>query len=75
MSMITSAAWVPRGCAAAFPSKQEFDEEEFERIAALAKLQLDDANEHLEEAQAKESNGAPSTTETLGTGNKPEKSV
>lgn len=51
MSMITTAAWVPRGFAAPFPTKYTFDEEEFERIAELAKLQLDDAKEDLEEAQ------------------------
>ncbi|KAB5530489.1 WD40-repeat-containing domain protein [Coniochaeta sp. 2T2.1] len=51
-SMITTASWVPRGFAAPFPSKYTFDEEEFERIAELAKLQLDDAKEDLEEAEA-----------------------
>ncbi|KAI0483073.1 WD40 repeat-like protein [Xylariaceae sp. FL0804] len=51
-SMITTAAWVPRGFAAPFPQKYNFDDAEFERIADLAKLQLDDANEDLEEAQA-----------------------
>ncbi|KAF2739302.1 transducin family protein [Polyplosphaeria fusca] len=51
MSMITATAWVPRGFAAPFPSKYEFDEDEFERISQLAKLQLDDAKEDLEEAQ------------------------
>ncbi|KAK5655034.1 hypothetical protein OQA88_6793 [Cercophora sp. LCS_1] len=55
MSMITSTTWVPRGFAAPFPTKYNFDEEEFERIANLAKLQLDDAQEDLEEAQEKES--------------------
>jgi len=52
-SMITTAAWVPRGYATPFPQKYDFDEDEFERIAGLAKLQLDDANEDLEEAQKK----------------------
>ena len=51
MSMITATAWVPRGFAAPFPTKYTFDEDEFQRIAELAKLQLDDANEDLEEAQ------------------------
>lgn len=50
-SMITATAWVPRGFAAPFPTKYTFDEEEFARIADLAKLQLDDANEDLEEAR------------------------
>lgn len=52
--MITTSAWVPRGFAAPFPTKYKFDETEFERIAELAKLQLDDANEDLEEAQEEE---------------------
>ena len=51
MSMITATTWVPRGFAAPFPAKYTFDEEEFSRIAALAKLQLDDANEDLEDAR------------------------
>jgi len=51
MSMITATAWVPRGFAAPFPTKYTFDEDEFQRIAELAKLQLDDANEDLDEAR------------------------
>ena len=54
MSMITATTWVPRGFAAPFPKKYEFDEDEFERIAELAKLQLDDAKEDLEEAKEEE---------------------
>lgn len=50
-SMITTTAWVPRGFAAPFPQKYQFDESEFERIAELAKLQLDDAQEDLDEAR------------------------
>ncbi|GAB0132951.1 hypothetical protein EsDP_00001371 [Epichloe bromicola] len=50
-SMITAAQWVPRGFAAPFPKKYTLDESEFERIAELAKLQLDDAEEDLKEAQ------------------------
>ena len=52
--MITTATWVPRGFAAPFPSKYQFDEEEFERIAELAKLQLEDAKEDLADAQKEE---------------------
>jgi periodic tryptophan protein 1 len=55
--MITAAQWVPRGFAAPFPQKYTLDEAEFERIAELAKLQLDDAQEDLEEAEAAQ-NGA-----------------
>lgn len=53
--MITATAWVPRGFAAPFPTKYDFDEEEFQRIAELAKLQLDDANNNLDEAREEES--------------------
>lgn len=63
MSMITTTAWVPRGFAAPFPTKYQFDEEEFERIANLAKLQLDDAQDDLDEAKAKEANGDVSDKE------------
>ena len=52
--MITATAWVPRGFAAPFPSKYVFDEDEFDRISKLAKLQLDDAKEDLEDAQEEE---------------------
>lgn len=52
--MVTTSAWVPRGFAAPFPTKYQFDEDEFERIAGLAKLQLDDAKEDLEEAEEEE---------------------
>ena len=58
MSMITATAWVPRGYAAAFPTKYVFDEDEYGRIAKLAKLQLDDAEEDLEEAQAVANGGS-----------------
>ncbi|KAF2754223.1 WD40 repeat-like protein [Pseudovirgaria hyperparasitica] len=51
MSMITATTWVPRGHAAPFPNKYEFDEEEYNRIAEMAKLQLDDAKEDLAEAE------------------------
>ncbi|EGO52924.1 hypothetical protein NEUTE1DRAFT_150359 [Neurospora tetrasperma FGSC 2508] len=63
MSMITTTAWVPRGFAAPFPTKYTFDEKEFERIAALAKLQLDDAQDDLDEAKEKEANGNVSDKE------------
>ncbi|KAF2707769.1 periodic tryptophan protein-like protein [Pleomassaria siparia CBS 279.74] len=51
MSMITATSWVPRGFSAPFPLKYVFDEDEYARISKLAKLQLDDAQEDLEEAQ------------------------
>jgi periodic tryptophan protein 1 len=51
MSMITATAWVPRGYAAAFPTKYVFDEDEYGRITKLAKLQLEDAEEDLQDAK------------------------
>lgn len=68
MSMITATTWVPRGFAAPFPSKYVFDEDEYDRISKLAKLQLDDAKEDLEEAQEEEKQKKTAgTTETSGT--------
>ena len=73
MSMITATAWVPRGFAAPFPSKYVFDEDEFDRISKLAKLQLDDAKEDLEDAQEeekqKQTNGS---SKPSGTANAPD---
>jgi len=66
MSMITSTTWVPRGFAAPFPTKYNFDEEEFERIANLAKLQLDDAKEDLEEAEGAEGNASGTQRKAKG---------
>ncbi|KAK6351867.1 hypothetical protein TWF718_005012 [Orbilia javanica] len=53
--MITSTTWVPRGFAAEFPDRKTLDEDEFSRIAEIAKLKLDDAEEDLEDAKAAES--------------------
>ncbi|KJY02481.1 rRNA processing protein Pwp1 [Zymoseptoria brevis] len=50
-SMITATAWVPRGHAAAFPTKYQMDDDEYARIAKLAKLELDDAKVDLEKAR------------------------
>jgi periodic tryptophan protein 1 len=57
MSMITATTWVPRGFAAPAPSRYVFDDDEYERISKLAKLQLDDAKEDLEEAQEEKKKG------------------
>jgi len=51
MSMITASLWVPRGAAAAFPEKYDVDKDELARISKLAKLQLEDANEDLNNAK------------------------
>ena len=59
MSAITATTWVPRGYAARFPTKYVFDDEEYARIAKLAKLQLEDAQEDLDEAQAENKTPQP----------------
>ncbi|KAI9808936.1 MAG: hypothetical protein M1826_004009 [Phylliscum demangeonii] len=64
MSMITATAWVPCGFAAEFPTKYQFDEAEFDRIAKLAKLQLDDAKEDLDDATNGTSAAKPSHAKT-----------
>ncbi|KAF8866442.1 WD40 repeat-like protein [Acephala macrosclerotiorum] len=74
MSMITATAWVPRGFAAPFPTKYEFDEDEFQRIAELAKLQLDDANEDLDGARkAADGNGVDEADKDGGSDINPSK--
>lgn len=40
--MLSATSWVPRGYATEFPEKYELDDEEMERITAMAKLQLGD---------------------------------
>ena len=62
MSMITATTWVPRGHAAAFPTRYVFDEDEYTRISKLAKLELRDAREDLENARrAMGANGGAGT--------------
>ena len=51
MSMITATLWVPRGAAATFPTRYDVDENELARISKLAKLQLDDAKEDLDDVK------------------------
>lgn len=66
--MITATTWVPRGFAAPFPTKYVFDDDEYERISKLAKLQLDDAKEDLEDAQEEQKeneNGSSAGIENL----------
>ncbi len=58
MSMITASIWVPRGAAANFPTRYDIDESELSRISKLAKLQLEDANEDLDNAR----NGGDNTS-------------
>ncbi|TLD22883.1 hypothetical protein PspLS_07332 [Pyricularia sp. CBS 133598] len=65
-TMITTTSWVPRGFAAPFPKKYDFDEEEFERIAHLAKLQLDDAKDDLDEAQGQDEAGEEEESKAAG---------
>jgi len=59
--MITATSWVPRGFAAAFPTKYVFDDDEYGRIAKLAKLQLEDAEQDLLDAKQEEDAAASSS--------------
>lgn len=56
MSMITASTWVPRGCAASFPTKYDVDDKELARISKLAKLQLEDAKSDLDGVKNKQGN-------------------
>lgn len=60
--MITASLWVPRGAAATFPTKYDVDAEELARISNLAKLQLEDAQQDLEESEAAK-NGVKNSSE------------
>src|SRR4051812_14756153 len=51
MSMTLATTWVRRGVAAQFPTKYEVDEAELGRIEKLARLQLEDAQHDLNNAQ------------------------
>lgn len=48
MSIISSTSWVPRGFPSEFPIQYEIDDAEMERIAGLARLQLDEAKADAE---------------------------
>ncbi|KAH0844348.1 hypothetical protein AYO21_00818 [Fonsecaea monophora] len=51
MSMTLATTWVRRGAAAQFPTKYNVDEAELSRISKLARLQLEDAQQDLLDAQ------------------------
>lgn len=60
MSMITASTWAPRGAAATFPRKYDVDDAELSRISKLAKLQLEEAKDDLQEV----ANGSLNTSKT-----------
>jgi periodic tryptophan protein 1 len=60
MSMVLATTWVRRGVAAQFPTKYDIDEAELNRISQLAKLQLEDAQDDLAEAQKANGEGRDS---------------
>ena len=62
--MISSSTWVPRGFAAEFPEKYELDDEEMERINAMANLEINDAKEQLAEIEAEAEAEAEKTPKT-----------
>ncbi|KAJ7623388.1 WD40-repeat-containing domain protein [Roridomyces roridus] len=49
-SLISAVSWVRRGVAAQHPEKYVLDENELERVSALARIQLEDARVELERA-------------------------
>lgn len=66
--MITATCWVPRGAAAENPVKTDLDEEEIARISALSKMELQEAEEELQEAKGTQANppvanGVPNSTD------------
>ncbi|ORY50201.1 WD40-repeat-containing domain protein [Leucosporidium creatinivorum] len=56
-SLISAVGWIPRGAAAAHPTKYTVDEAELERVGALARIRLEDAQMELELARAEEGDG------------------
>ncbi|KIW33644.1 uncharacterized protein PV07_00478 [Cladophialophora immunda] len=57
MSMTLATTWVRRGVAAQFPTKYQVDEAELSRISKLARLQLEDAQQDLLDAQNSKAGG------------------
>ncbi|KAL1949629.1 hypothetical protein VTO73DRAFT_8510 [Trametes versicolor] len=49
-NLISSVAWVRRGIAAQHPIKYTLDDQELERVSALARVELEDARKELEQA-------------------------
>lgn len=49
-SLISSVAWVRRGVSAQHPNKYILDDNELERVSALARIELEDARVELERA-------------------------
>ncbi|EGV62409.1 rRNA-processing protein [Yamadazyma tenuis] len=62
--MLSASTWVPRGYAAEFPEKYELDDEEMERITAMAKLQLGD-NAHEEDEDQEDTHKAQALKEDI----------
>lgn len=50
MSLISAVSWVRRGVAAQHPEKYVLDDEELERVSALARIELEDARVELQRA-------------------------
>lgn len=49
--MISATSWVPRGYASEFPEHYDLNDEEMARIEAMAKLNIDEAQADLEDAE------------------------
>lgn len=49
-SLISAVSWVRRGVSTQYPTKYVLDDQELERVSALARIELEDARVELERA-------------------------
>lgn len=49
-NLISSVAWIKRGVSAQHPTKYDLDDQELERVSALARIELEDARVELQRA-------------------------
>lgn len=49
-SLISAVSWVARGVSAQQPTKYVLDDEELQRVSALARIDVEDARKELERA-------------------------
>ncbi|PCH39396.1 transducin protein/WD-40 repeat protein [Wolfiporia cocos MD-104 SS10] len=50
-NLVSCVSWVKRGAAAQHPTKYALDDNELQRVSALARIELEDARKELERAQ------------------------
>jgi len=49
-NLISAVAWVKRGASAQHPTKYVLDDQELQRVSALARIELEDARVEMERA-------------------------